>query len=263
MPKRKEADNAFLPRNRLPRHVAVIMDGNGRWAKERGLPRRKGHQEGAESVRVIVRECVKLGVAELTLYAFSTENWKRPGNEVRFLMRLLERFLEKQRDELMEKNIRLRAIGRLSRLPEGVRRKLEEIVALTSRNTGMILRLALNYGGRQEIIDAAGKLISAARNDGSILVEELTERDLRQYFYDPEMTDPDLLIRTGGEVRLSNFLLWQLSYAELWFTKTCWPEFRALHLRRAFRAYAARERRYGAIGGRRGSGAERGGQRGK
>jgi len=252
MPKKKEGDNTSLPRDLVPRHLAVIMDGNGRWARRRRLPRRKGHQEGGESVRVIVRECANLGVEQLTLYAFSTENWKRPKSEVYFLMRLLERFLEQQREDMMEKNIRLRAVGRLSRLAEGARRKLEEIAALTSRNTGMILRLALNYGGRQEIIDAAAKLIKAARNDKLIIAESLTEKDLRRHFYDPEMTDPDLLIRTGGEVRLSNFLLWQLSYAELWFTKTCWPEFRAEHLRRAFRAYAARDRRYGGIRKRQG-----------
>ena len=231
----------------MPRHVAVIMDGNGRWARQRGLPRHKGHAEGAESVRVVVRECVRRGVEQLTLYAFSTENWKRPKTEVRFLMNLLRRFLISERSEMMENNIRLRAIGRLEALSARVRKTLEETIEMTASNTGMVLRLALNYGGRQEILDAAGRLARAARKDRSFNPDTLTEDDLRRYFYDEEMTDPDLFIRTGGEIRLSNFLLWQLSYAELWFTKTCWPAFRASHLGQAFRAYARRERRYGGL----------------
>ena len=233
----------------IPRHVAIIMDGNGRWARRRGFARRRGHSEGAESVRVVVRECAKRGVQQLTLYAFSTENWRRPGTEVRFLMSLLKKFLISERREMMENNIRLRAVGRIEAIPEAVRAELEKSIALCRNNTGMILRLALNYGGRQEIVDAARKMARQAEQDGLVL-ETLTEDGFRRFLYDEEMTDPDLLIRTGGEMRLSNFLLWQLSYAELWFTQTCWPEFRAHPLTQAFQAYGERDRRYGGLSGR-------------
>ena len=239
-----------LESEHVPRHVAIIMDGNGRWARRLGLSRRRGHSEGAESVRVIVRECARLGVEQLTLYAFSTENWRRPRTEVRLLMALMKRFLISERGELIENNLRLRAIGRLAGLPEEVRKELEKSIELCGKNTGMIVRLALNYGGRQEILDAARKMALDSRRSGQDR-EDWTEADFRRGLYDAEMTDPDILIRTGGEMRLSNFLLWQLSYAELWFTKTCWPEFRAAHLRQAFRAYAHRERRFGGLQGRR------------
>jgi len=242
-----KSDNANPASDPLPRHVAMIMDGNGRWARQRGLLRRKGHAEGGESVRVIVSECARLGVEQLTLYAFSTENWKRSRTEVGFLMRLLRQFLLDQRDEMMAKNIRLLAIGRIEALPVKARKALAETVLLTRGNTGMILRLALNYGGRQELLDAAVKLAQAARADESLDPAKFTEDDLREYFYDGQMPDPDLLIRTGGELRLSNFLLWQLSYAELWFTQTCWPDFRAAQLKQAFCAYAHRDRRYGGL----------------
>jgi len=235
---------------RVPRHVAIIMDGNGRWARRLGLSRRRGHSEGAESVRAIIRECSRLGVEQITLYAFSTENWRRPRTEVRLLMALMKRFLVSERGELIENNLRLRAIGRLAELPEDVREALEKSIQICVNNTGMIVRLALNYGGRQEILDAARKMALEARRNRQE-PEDWTEQDFKGALYDPEMTDPDILIRTGGEMRLSNFLLWQLSYAELWFTKTCWPEFRAAHLRQAFRAYAHRERRFGGLKGRR------------
>ena len=232
--------------DRLPRHVAVIMDGNGRWARRRGFPRRRGHAEGAESVRTVVRECARRGVEQLTLYVFSTENWRRPRTEVRFLMSLLRKFLISERDEMMQNRIRLKAIGRLEELPPRVRADLEKSCEMTRANTGMILRLALNYGGRQEILDAARRLLRDARDD-RIDPERLSEDDLKRYLYDTEMTDPDLLIRTGEEMRLSNFLLWELSYTELWFTETCWPDFRAEALDRAFQAYAKRHRRYGGL----------------
>jgi len=228
------------------RHIAIIMDGNGRWARRHGLARRHGHREGVESVRVITRECARRGVEQLTLFAFSTENWMRPSGEVRFLMGLLRRFLVSERAELMENNIRFKAIGRLEELPGSVREALDKSVAMTASNPGMILRLALNYGGRQEMLDAAKALAKKASAE-SLDPARLTMEDLRACLYDPAMTDPDLLIRTGGETRLSNFLLWQLSYAELWFTKTCWPAFRVPQLDEAFRAYAQRERRYGAL----------------
>jgi len=233
--------------NRIPRHIAVIMDGNGRWARRHGLPRRRGHLEGAESVRVLVRECARLGVREVTLYAFSTENWRRPRTEVQFLMSLLARFLRSEREDLMRNNIRLRAIGDLEPLPRRVREELDRTIAMTRSNTGMVVRLALNYGGRQEILHAARRVAREARSQG-LRPDDLTESRLAGFLYDDQMTDPDLLIRTGGEMRLSNFLLWHLSYTELWFTRTCWPEFRAAQLRQALQAYARRERRYGALG---------------
>ena len=242
-----EADTTDLRvTEKIPRHVAIIMDGNGRWARRQGFTRSRGHSEGAESVRVIVRECARQRVEELTLYAFSTENWRRPGSEVRFLMQLLKRFLVSERKELMKNHLQLRAIGRLDALPARVREELEKTIAMSRNNTGMIVRLALNYGARQEILDAARKIVAEAKRDGFDL-EALQEDDFDRFLYDPEMTDPDILIRTGGEIRLSNFLLWQLSYTELWFTRTCWPEFRAAHLGEAFQAYARRERRFGGL----------------
>lgn len=230
----------------VPRHVAMIMDGNGRWACRQGLPRHRGHAEGAESVRVIVRECARLGVEQLTLYAFSTENWRRPTTEVRFLMELLRKFLIAELPEIMENRICLRAIGRLEELPDRVRKQLQKTIDASAGNTGMVLRLALNYGGRQEIMDAAARIAEAARK-GEVDPRKLTESEWRRYLYDPEMTDPDLLIRTGGESRVSNFLLWEMSYTEFCFTGTCWPEFREAQLRQAFADYASRERRFGGL----------------
>ncbi len=243
-----DSDSKATPQERVPRHVAVIMDGNGRWARRKGLPRHRGHAEGAESVRAVVRECARLGVQELTLYAFSTENWRRPKTEVHFLMELLRTFLAAEMPEIMENRIRLRAIGRLAELPARVRRDLERAIATSSVNGGMILRLALNYGGRQEILDAAKRIAEAAVR-GEIAPQDVTEEALRGCLYDGQMRDPDLLIRTGGEMRISNFLLWEVSYAELWFTPICWPDFREAELRTAFNDYAGRERRFGGLGG--------------
>ena len=223
------------------------MDGNGRWALRHKKPRAAGHREGAESVRAVVTECARSGVKELTLYAFSTENWKRPQREVRFLMDLLSRFLDSELPTLQENDIRLKVVGRLSRLPASVLKKLESTVENTGGNRRMITRLALNYGGRQEILDAVARYAEAVEEGAESIEHPLTEERLRKYMYDSDMTDPDLLIRTGGETRLSNFLLWHLSYTELWFTPVCWPEFREAHLQEAFRAYAGRERRYGAL----------------
>lgn len=242
----ESSENIELSRDVVPRHVAVIMDGNGRWARRRGLARSRGHSEGAESVRAVVRECRRLGVAELTLYAFSTENWKRPPREVSFLMSLLGRFLNSERKSIMKNNIRMAAIGRLDQIPARVRAQLEKSIEMSRGNDGMILRLALNYGGRQEILDAARKFAIEARRQAADPTE-LTEDAFRRFLYDDGMSDPDLMIRTGGETRLSNFLLWQSSYTELYFTHTCWPEFREPELREAFKSYARRERRFGAV----------------
>jgi undecaprenyl diphosphate synthase len=230
----------------LPRHIAVIMDGNGRWARERGLSRARGHAEGAESVRVITRECARLGIKRLTLYAFSTENWRRPMREVDFLMRLLKRFLVRERREIMDNNIRFAAIGRLEELPAAVRKELERTAEMSRKNSGMTLCLALNYGGRQEIADAARRIARDAAS-GKIKPDEIDEVRFASYLYDPDMPDPDLVIRTSGEMRLSNFLLWQNSYAEIYSTMTFWPDFRLEELKKALKDYARRERRFGAI----------------
>ena len=231
---------------KIPTHIAIIMDGNGRWAQEQGLQRILGHESGAETVRNITRECSRLGVGRLTLYAFSAENWKRPLHEVDFLMKLLEQYLVQERKEIMENNIRFTSIGRLEELPEGVRKVLQETISLSSKNTGMVLSLALAYGGRKEIVDAVRRLAREVR-DGKRTPEEIDEQAIAGYLYDPGAPDPDLLIRTGGDLRVSNFLLWQISYTELWVTPVRWPDFKKEHLHEAIREYSKRDRRYGNI----------------
>ncbi len=230
----------------FPSHIAIIMDGNGRWARRRGLVRIRGHKEGVESVREITRECAKKHLKQLTLYAFSQENWKRPKREVNLLMKLLKEFLIRERKEIEENNIRLAAIGRISGLPEDVQRELAISIEESRDNTGMVLCLALNYGGRSEIVDAA-KMIAKNVKSGKMGVEEITEETFKKFLYTGEMSDPDLLIRTGGEMRVSNFLLWEISYTELWVTPVCWPDFRKEHLEEAIKDYAHRERRFGGL----------------
>jgi undecaprenyl diphosphate synthase len=230
----------------LPGHIAIIMDGNGRWAKKQGLSRRKGHETGANLVRDIVTECAQIGIKWLTLYAFSSENWKRPSYEVNFLMRLLKKYLIKERPELMKNNIRFTAIGKLEVLPKFAQEELENTEKITSVNTGMIFSLALNYGGRLEIIDAVRK-IGREVEAGKISPEKIDENTFRKYLYKPEMPDPDLLIRTGGEMRISNFLLWEISYTELYITPVLWPDFNKQELHKALKDYAKRERRFGGI----------------
>jgi undecaprenyl diphosphate synthase len=225
--------------------VAIIMDGNGRWAQERGKRRVKGHEVGAESVRAITRECARLGVSELTLYAFSTENWRRPKAEVKLLMELLKRYLIQERAEIMDNRIVFRAIGELDRLPARVLREYETTRDMSADNGGMVLRLALSYGGRSEILDAAKQMAKLAAEQGYQAVAGLDEEGFRRFLYDPAMKDPDLLIRTAGEVRLSNFLLWQISYAELYVSSLCWPDFREVALHEAFHDFGRRVRRFG------------------
>ncbi len=232
--------------SKLPRHIAIIMDGNGRWAKERGLTRNRGHREGVNSVREITRECAKLGIKQLTLYAFSVENWKRPKTEVNFLMRMLARFLVRERKEIMDNDIRLAAIGRLHELPKGVQKELRKTIKMSKDNKGMTLCLALNYGGRTEIADAAAR-IAADVKSGGIKPADITEEMFDGYLYTSGMPEPDLLIRTSGEMRISNFLLWQMSYAEFYVTKVCWPDFRKRELMKAIRDYCKRRRRFGGI----------------
>ena len=222
------------------------MDGNGRWARERGLSRTRGHREGVKSVREIATECARKHLAELTLYAFSAENRRRPKAEVELLMGLLARYLVVERKTIMDNNIRLRSIGRIHELPERVQSELAATEALSRGNTGMVLRLALNYGGTVEILDAVRDIARDVR-EGRRAPEEIDETVFRSYLYEPEMTEPDLLIRTGGEMRVSNFLLWHISYTELWVTPVQWPDFRKEHLEKALDAYARRQRRFGGL----------------
>lgn len=236
---------AQISLDRLPRHIAVIMDGNGRWARKRRLPRIAGHRAGIRAVRQAVEACARLGVPCLTLYAFSIENWKRPHTETRLLMALLREYLKKEVDELNRQNIRLCAIGRIHELPKPVQRDLEIAAERTQRNTGMRLTLALNYGGRAELVDAVRALAEHMKRNGTVTVDE---RTFGEYLYTRELPDPDLLIRTSGELRLSNFLLWQVAYSEIWVTETLWPDFTQHDLFQAIIDYQKRERRYGGLG---------------
>ncbi len=237
---------AGLDPARLPRHVAIIMDGNGRWARRRGLPRVEGHRRGTRSVRAVVEECCRLGIGQLTLYCLSIENWKRPQVELDFLMALLRQYLLEERAEILEQNIRFTTIGRRSDLPPEVIRELDENIRLSRDNTGTTLCLAINYGGRTEIADAARALAERARR-GEIDPEQIDEAAVAGALYTAGMPDPDLLIRTAGEMRVSNFLLWQISYAELWVTDLCWPDFDRTTLHQALHDFAARERRFGGL----------------
>jgi undecaprenyl diphosphate synthase len=231
---------------RLPRHVAVIMDGNGRWARKRGLPRVAGHQRAMESVRAVVKGCSSLGIPYLTLYAFSTENWRRPKAEVGFLMRLLATYLRKELADLHANGVRVRGIGDLAGLPEACQRELAAAAKRTARNRGLTLNLAVNYGGRQEILAAARQAMRLARN-GKLSPAELDEQAFGSLLATAGAPDPDLLIRTSGEMRLSNFLLWQAAYAEIYVTPVLWPDFGRPQLIEALRDYQGRERRFGDI----------------
>ena len=228
----------------IPRHVAVIMDGNGRWAEERGMSRIEGHREGLESVRAVVRAAHEIGVQTLTLYAFSLENWNRPKAEVDALMNLLALYIDAELPEVQRNGIRVASIGRLEMLPASTRAKLEEVEAATRDNREMQLVFAVSYGGRAEIVDAARKLLKDAEV-GKVDPEQLDEKTFAAYLYQPELADPDLLIRTGGERRVSNFLLWQIAYSEIYVSDVRWPDFRKAHLVDAIVDYQARERRYG------------------
>jgi len=233
---------------RLPKHIAVIMDGNGRWARKRHLPRIAGHRAGIRAVRQVVESCARLGVPCLTLYAFSVENWKRPRTEVKLLMQLLREYLKKEIAELNRNNIRFGAIGRIGSLPTPVQHDLSNTIEKTQSNTGLRLTLALNYGGRAELIDAVRSLASQLKAGGSLDVEAITEQTLSQHLYTHELPDPDLLIRTSGEMRLSNFLLWQVAYSEIWVTDILWPDFTQRELFQAIIDFQRRERRYGGLG---------------
>ena len=235
--------------SRLPAHIAIIMDGNGRWARRRNLPRVAGHKAGMEPVRSTVETCTRLGIQALTLYAFSAENWKRPRAEVETLWRLLRFYLRQELPDLQKNDIRLQAIGRLDALPPQVRRELDSAVDATSANRGLVVNLAINYGGRAEIVDALNAILDMARLEGSIDSLKIDEEMISTNLYTASCPDPDLLIRTSGEMRISNFLLWQIAYAELYVTGTLWPDFTRTDLLQALQEYQRRDRRFGGLSG--------------
>jgi len=236
----------MVKKKRLPNHIAIIMDGNGRWARRRGFLRVRGHEEGVNSVREITTECAKKRIGQLTLYAFSNENWKRSKTEVNFLMRMLKKFLIAERPTIRDNDIILKTIGRTEALPEDVQKELFISMEESKNNTGMILCLALNYGGRTEIVDAAKGLARDVKK-GVVKLKGIDEDVFKSYMYTSDMTDPDLLIRTGGEMRVSNFLIWQGAYAEYYVTPTYWPDFNRDELLKALQDYAKRQRRFGLV----------------
>ncbi len=235
-----------IPVERRPRHIAVIMDGNGRWAQRQGLPRIEGHRHGVAAVRRTLEECGRLGIEQLTLYCLSSENWKRPREELEFLMRLLEQYLVEERALIVQQNVRLCVIGRREGIPATALQEMDKTVAVSAENSGLRLCLAINYGARAELLDAVRQIARQVQL-GQLRPEELSEETISSQLYTVGMPEPDLLIRTAGEMRLSNFLLWQMSYAEIWVTQRCWPEFDAAQLHQAIRDYAARVRRFGGL----------------
>lgn len=238
----------LIDRERMPRHIAIIMDGNGRWARNRGFLRLAGHREGIKSVRDIVTCCREIGVKALTIYAFSAENWKRPELEVNTLMMFLEEFLRKELKTLMDNNIRFMTIGQTDKLPESVQRWLKKVIKETENNDVMVLNVALSYGGRTEIVEAI-RLIARDAASGVLIPQDINSKTFSEYLYTRGLPDPDLMIRTSGETRISNFLLWQMAYTELYFTRTLWPDFRRHNLLLAILDYQHRERRFGMVEG--------------
>ena len=246
----EDADSDLLSQvdfARLPRHIAIIMDGNGRWARRRRLPRIAGHRAGAQAVRDTVEIGSQLGLTALTLYAFSTENWKRPPSEINTLMELLREYLRRELAEIHRNNIRLQILGRYEQLPLEVQQDLEDALRQTAGNTGMVLNVALNYSARTELVDAFNSILKRRRENG-VPEREVSEQTISDHLYTRGLPDPDLLIRTSGEMRVSNFLLWQIAYAEIWVTDTCWPDFTRRHLLQAILDFQKRERRYGGLG---------------
>jgi len=241
-----DLESVGLIAERVPKHVAMIMDGNGRWAQSRGLPRIEGHRRGVQSVRTVVEECARLGMEQLTLYCFSSENWKRPRLELDLLMSLLQRFVVAEREEIMRQDVVFTTIGRTDRIGKRILREVNTTIDMSRENPGMRLCLALDYGGRDEMVHAL-KAITSKVQSGEIDPEIIDEETISNHLYTAGMDDPDLVIRTAGEMRVSNFLLWQISYAELWVTQTLWPDFNKESLFEAFRDYASRERRFGGL----------------
>jgi undecaprenyl diphosphate synthase len=242
----KTADRLGVKLEQMPRHIAIIMDGNGRWAQKKGLPRVEGHRQGGKTVETIAFRCVDFGIESLTLYSFSIENWKRPQHEINALMHLYTQYLVGIRDMLQRNNVKLIHLGRTDGLPRSVLDELNTTMELSSANTGMILALALNYGGRAEIVDATRKIAQEYKS-GQLGLEDINEQCISRHLYSAGLAEPDLLIRTANEMRISNFLLWQISYSEFYVTKTFWPDFKKTSLEKAIRAYAQRTRRFGTI----------------
>ena len=239
-------DLADVPPAKRPRHIAIIMDGNGRWAQRRNLPRVEGHRQGVASVRRITEECSRLDIGQLTLYCLSSENWKRPQTELDFLMHLLEQYMIEERGTILRNNIRVSLIGRRAEISPNAIREIDKTIEMSAANTGLKLCLAINYGARSEMVDAVRAMAREAA-EGRLAPDSISEETISQHLYTAGMPDPDLLIRTAGEMRISNFLLWQISYAEIWVTERCWPEFNEAELHRAIRDFAARERRFGGL----------------
>jgi len=243
---KKTAERLGLAPEQVPRHLAIIMDGNGRWAQKKGLPRAEGHRQGGKTVEKIAQCCVDLGIESLTLYSFSIENWRRPKAEVNALMNLYTQYLIEIRPTLMKNNVKLMHLGQLGGLPPAVQKELTKTIEITAGNTGMILALALNYGSRSEIADA-GKKIAQEYKSGKLHLKDIDEQCVSRHLYTAGLSEPDLLIRTANEMRVSSFLLWQISYSEFYVTKTLWPNFRKAALEKAILAYAKRNRRFGTI----------------
>lgn len=236
--------NELFDKNKLPQHLAIIMDGNGRWAEKRGLPRSLGHREGVKAVKRVIANCIDLNIPILTLFAFSTENWKRPENEVIYLLKLFERALTNEKADLIKNNIKIDFIGRLKELPNSLKEKLNELLESTRENNKLILNIAINYGGRAEIFDAL-KSITLKIVEKKLDIEEINESTISDNLYTHHLPDPDLLIRTAGEMRISNFMIWQIAYTELWVTPVFWPDFDKDNLIEAIRSFQKRERKYG------------------
>ncbi|KUK56393.1 MAG: Isoprenyl transferase [Atribacteria bacterium 34_128] len=236
--------NELFNKDKLPQHLAIIMDGNGRWAERRGLPRSAGHREGAKAVRRVITNCLDFNIPILTIFAFSTENWKRPKNEIMYLIKLFERVLSREKANLIKNNIKINFIGRLDNLPNSLTKKMKELHESTERNNKLILNIAINYGGRAEIVDAL-KSISLKIDKKKLSIEEINENTIRDNLYTHNLPDPDLLIRTAGEMRISNFMIWQIAYTELWVTPVFWPDFDENNLVEAIRNFQKRVRKYG------------------
>ena len=246
MPTDQSALVPDIPTKGLPRHIAIIMDGNGRWAQRQELPRIEGHRHGVTTVRKITEKCSELGIEHLTLYCLSSENWKRPSAEIDFLMHLLQQYMIEERGTIMQNNLRVRMLGRRAAIPEHVLCELDKTVEISRTNTGMWLNLAINYGARTEIVDAV-RAISDKVHSAGLDWHDIDEDTISKHLYTAEVPDPDLLIRTAGELRVSNFLLWQISYAEIWVTDQCWPEFDESSLCQAIREFTTRDRRFGGL----------------
>lgn len=243
---KKKREELVLDKDNMPRHIAIIMDGNGRWAKQRKLPRTMGHKAGVETIRRVIKETHILGIKYLTLYAFSTENWKRPKDEVSALMKLLVEYLRSELQELNKNGVVIKILGDINMLPKDAQSEVKEAMEITKNNTGVVLNIAFNYGGRDEIIRAV-KLVSNDVKSGKLIIEDIDEKTLEKYLYTTGTPDPDLIIRPSGEQRISNFLLWQCAYSEFWYSNVCWPDFKEEHLHEAIYDYQHRDRRYGGV----------------